>query len=174
MKFLDKEISLVEKADLSSLNVLVNSAYRGEGSKKGWTTEADLLGGIRTSEETLLEMLNKHNAYFLKYTQDQEIIACVYLENQKTHLYLGMLTVKPDLQGAGVGAKLLAAASDFAVHNHIPKIRMTVISVRTELIAYYQRKGYVLTGETQAFPSEDPRFGLPKQDLEFVVMEKVL
>lgn len=165
-------IDKVTLADVAELNVLINSAYRGDSSKKGWTTEADLLGGIRTDEESLAELINKENATILKYTEDSKIIGSVYLEKQDDKIYLGMLTVSPELQGGGVGKKLMQAAEDFAKASGIAKIAMTVISVRKELIEYYERRGYKKTGETKPFPMDDPKFGLPKQFLEFIAMEK--
>ncbi len=167
-------ISKATLQDVPELNILVNSAYRGESSKKGWTTEEHLLGGIRTDEEDLSELLKKENVTILKYTELGKIIGSVYLERQADKLYLGMLTVSPELQGGGIGKKLMQAAEDLAKENNIPKVSMTVISVRKELIKYYERRGYKNTGETKPFPMNDPKFGLPKQDLEFIVMEKEL
>jgi ribosomal protein S18 acetylase RimI-like enzyme len=158
--------------DVPALNELINSAYRGENSKKGWTTEEHLLGGIRTDEENLTELLLKENVTILKYTEQNKIIGSVYLEEQDKKLYLGMLTVSPELQGGGVGKKLMEAAESFARMTQLNTISMTVISVRKELIAFYERRGYKNTGETKPFPMTDPKFGLPKQFLEFIVMEK--
>ncbi|HBS53173.1 MAG TPA: GNAT family N-acetyltransferase, partial [Flavobacterium sp.] len=87
--------------DISSLNTLINSAYRGEFSKKGWTTEAHLLEGSRTTEEELLEIIqDKHNT-ILKYSENNKIIGCVLLKAKANELYLGMLTVSPELQNSG-------------------------------------------------------------------------
>jgi ribosomal protein S18 acetylase RimI-like enzyme len=158
--------------DVSALNNLVNSAYRGESSKKGWTTEADLLGGIRTTEEGLAETIKKPDTFILKYTEADQILGCVMLVDKESALYLGMLTVSPALQGSGIGKKLLKSAETFAQENGISKIEMTVISIRSELIAWYERHGYVKTGETKPFPMDNPDFGEPKQHLEFIVMEK--
>lgn len=160
--------------DVPELNILVNSAYRGESSKKGWTTEEHLLGGIRTNESDLSALLQNDNVTILKYTESGEMIGSVYLEKQADKLYLGMLTVSPELQGGGIGKKLMQAAENLAKENNISKIAMTVISVRKELIEYYERRGYKPTGETKPFPMNDPKFGLPKQQLEFIVMEKQL
>jgi predicted N-acetyltransferase YhbS len=160
-------------SDVSTLNQLVNSAYRGEGSKRGWTTEADLLDGIRTSETALTEMINNPSARILLVEHIDEIKACVYLEQQENVLYLGMLTVKPENQGKGYGARLVQASENHAVQLGCKKIRITVITARNSLIAYYERKGFVDTGERLPFPS-DPAFGIPKQPLEFMVMEKKL
>jgi ribosomal protein S18 acetylase RimI-like enzyme len=159
-------------SDIPALNILINSAYRGETSKKGWTTEEHLLGGIRTDEANLTELLIKENVTFLKYTENNQIIGSVYLEKQDKKLYLGMLTVSPELQGEGIGKKLMQAAESIAKNAQINTISMTVISVRKELIAFYERRGYKKTGETKPFPMTDPKFGLPKQFLEFSVMEK--
>ncbi|MFT3934806.1 MAG: GNAT family N-acetyltransferase [Chitinophagaceae bacterium] len=160
-------------ADIPLLNKLVNSAYRGESSKKGWTTEADLLDGIRTDEEGLKKMLSKENAIVLLAKHEQAIVGCVYLEKQLNRLYLGMLTVSPELQGAGIGKRLLEAADDYALKEKLTAISMTVITVRKELIAWYERHGYKKTGETKPFPN-DPAFGIPKQPLEFLVMRKTV
>ncbi len=166
-------ITKATEKDVPELVDLVNSAYRGESSKKGWTTEADLLGGIRTDEAAMREMVTRPDATVLKYVDEKErIIGCVYLKNQQKNLYLGMLTVQPDIQAQGIGKKLLTAAEEHAKEQGLPVVMMTVISARTELIAWYERRGYQLTGERKAFPSSDPRFGLPKQDLEFVVLQK--
>lgn len=162
-----------DKNDISSLNKLVNSAYRGETSKKGWTTEAELLDGIRTDETSLEEMINRSNAVILIAETGNDIEGCVFLEKQADKLYLGMLTVKPELQGKGIGAKLMAASELHAKQLGCNKISMTVITVRDTLISYYQRKGYKATGEKKPFPS-DPKFGIPKQPLEFLVMEKAI
>lgn len=159
--------------DIVNLNTLVNGAYRGESSKKGWTTEADLLDGIRTSEASLEEMMEKPEAVILVAEEAREISGCVYLERQGNTLYLGMLTVKPELQAKGLGAQLMQAAEDYAKEKGCTCLRMTVITSRHSLIAYYQRKGFADTGERKPFP-DDPKFGIPKQPLEFLVMEKVI
>ena len=164
------EIATIE--DVEALNKLVHSAYRGETSKKGWTSEADLLGGIRTTKQSLLETIETPKTSLFKYTKDSDILGCVMLVEKENALYLGMLTVSPDLQGGGIGKKLLQFAELFAKEKRISTIEMTVISVRTELIAWYERHGYIKTGETKPFPMNDPNFGEPKQHLEFIVMEK--
>jgi ribosomal protein S18 acetylase RimI-like enzyme len=170
----DITISKVNPSDIPELVLLVNSAYRGDSSKKGWTTEADLLEGVRTDANTLLEQLDQPEQLILKAIDgSQKLIGCVSLQEKKEKLYLGMLTVQPDIQATGIGKKLLTAAEICAKEKNIFCIEMTVISVRHELIAWYQRRGYQLTGEKRAFPT-DTKFGIKKQDLEFVVLEKNL
>lgn len=166
-------ISRATAADITELNVLVNSAYRGDSSKKGWTTEADLLGGIRTDEESLAALLNKENSVMLVHRNDEgKIIGCVNLQQHNDKVYLGMLTVNPELQGGGVGKLLLKACDDYTKQMGCHKLYMTVISIRTELIDWYKRHGYKETGERKPFPMDDPKFGLPKVPLEFIVLEK--
>nr|WP_266369458.1 GNAT family N-acetyltransferase [Tellurirhabdus rosea] len=160
------------ETDIPQLTMLVNSAYRGDSSRKGWTTEADLLGGIRTTEEGMRAMLQKPTATILCYLQADDLIGCVYLEKKEEDLYLGMLTVDPERQAGGIGKQLLSAAEEHARAQGCRAIQMTVISVRHELIAYYERRGFRATGETEPFPMNDPRFGLPKQNLEFIVLKK--
>jgi ribosomal protein S18 acetylase RimI-like enzyme len=158
--------------DLPVLELLINSAYRGESSKAGWTTEADLLEGIRTDQEGLRELVERPGSVILTAIQNQRIIGCVNLQKMGNRLYLGMLTVSPQIQARGIGKELLKASEAYAINHGCQSVIMTVISVRTELIEWYERRGYHFTGERQPFPSGNPRFGIPLQDLEFVVMEK--
>lgn len=160
--------------DLPELTTLVNSAYRGDTSRKGWTTEADLLGGTRTSEEILAETLATPDATILLQRDEitNALIGCVYLEKKAALMYLGMLTVSPEIQARGVGRKILQEAENHARSLGCLAVEMTVISQRAELIAWYERRGYALTGETRPFPMNDPRFGEPKTALVFVVMRK--
>jgi ribosomal protein S18 acetylase RimI-like enzyme len=159
-------------ADVSQLNKLINSAYRGETSKKGWTTEANILEGIRTTEEELTETIENSKNTILKFTENNQIIACVLLMEKEQKLYLGMLTVSPELQNSGVGKKLLQQAEIHALALRLPKIVMTVISIREELIAWYKRHGYVDTGAREAFPISDVHIPISEQPLEFMVLEK--
>jgi ribosomal protein S18 acetylase RimI-like enzyme len=158
--------------DAPALEILVNSAYRGDASRQGWTTEADLLDGTRTDAAGIAEIIQTSGTSLLKYVEDNEILGCVELRNHNGKLYLGMLTVRPHLQGKGIGKKLLKAAEDEAKSQNCSSVFMTVISVRKELIDWYLRHGYQLTGERKPFAFTDPRFGQPKMKLEFVVLEK--
>lgn len=168
------KISTVVAADTPALVSIINNAYRGPASKKGWTTEADLLDGLRVDEETLSAMLKTPGAVILKCSSDSnEIEGCVYLEQQGDKLYLGLLTVSPEIQVKGIGKVLLQAAVEYAKQLQLKSICMTVISVRTELIAWYERQGYQKTGETKPFPA-DNKLVIPKQPLELLVMEKLL
>jgi ribosomal protein S18 acetylase RimI-like enzyme len=166
------EIVKAVPSDADAIAELVNSAYRGERSKKGWTTEADLLDGTRTDATILQEIIETDGHTVLKCMWENSLVGCVELVINGTEMYVGMLTAKPDLQGSGIGKTLLHAAEDEARAKKCEKITMTVISVRIELIAWYERHGYVNTGERKPFPKTDPRFGLPKQLLEFTVLEK--
>jgi ribosomal protein S18 acetylase RimI-like enzyme len=167
-------ISVADVSDIPQLNALVNSAYRGEYSKKGWTTEAGILGGIRTDEQALAEIIQDPLSVMLKYILDDAIVGCVHLRKDDDELYLGMLTVSPELQAKGIGKQLLRAAEAEARKQNCRDIYMTVISERKELIAWYERHGYVCTGERKPFPHDDPRFGIPTMPLEFVVLRKFL
>lgn len=167
-------IAIATEKDILALDNLVNSAYRGDGSKKGWTTEADLLDGLRTNPGSLKQLMTDTDAVILTCSDETgKLTGCVYLKKKKDKLYLGMLTVSPELQAKGIGKQLLAAAEKYAVKNNCHKITMTVISVRHELIAWYERHGYRPTGEIEPFPT-DPQFGLPKTPIHFIVMEKQL
>ncbi len=159
--------------DIPALERLLNSAYRGEESKKGWTTEADLLkGDLRTDASTLHSLATTPGAVFLKYvSDDNKTEGCVFLHKKENKLYLGMLSVAPSAQAKGIGKQLMTEAENYAKTKHCTSIFMKVISVRDELVAWYERKGYRKTGETEPFPT-DNRFGVPAQQLEFIIMEK--
>jgi N-acetylglutamate synthase-like GNAT family acetyltransferase len=160
--------------DIPALDVLVNSAYRGDSSRQGWTTEADFLDGIRTDADSLQEMMQQPGTVILVLENENGVVeACVYLKKENDKMYLGMLTVSPVLQGKGTGKVLLRAAEQYAQEQGCIAVTMTVISIRHELIAWYERHGYHNTGETKPFPT-DVKFGIPKQPLEFIVMEKRL
>ena len=160
--------------DVAGLAVLVNTAYRGEESQKGWATEAHLLDGQRIDQEMLTDYINNPDITILKYTNDEGVLeACVHLELKPGKLYLGMLSVLPHLQDKGIGRQLLRAGEEFAHANNRSVIVMTVISSRLELINWYERRGYVPTGEIVPFHA-DTRFGIPKAPIELVVLEKKL
>lgn len=169
-----KKILPATPEDAPALSLLVNSAYRGDSSRQGWTTEADILEGTRTDTEVLEHLIQRPDTIVLKYVEADEILGCVELQTAKDAMYLGMLTVAPKLQGRGIGKELMIAAEDEARKQKCKKIYMTVISVRAELIAWYVRHGYTDTGERKPFRFNDPRFGQPKQELEFAVLEKEL
>ena len=158
--------------DVSSLNKLINSAYRGESSKKGWTTEANLLEGKRTTEAELIQIIQDKKNTILKFSEGNEIIGCVLLIEKEDRLYLGMLTVSPELQNSGIGKKLMQQAEIQASALGLSKIVMTVISVREELISWYKRKGYVDTGAREPFPVSDVFRQTSNDPLEFMVLEK--
>jgi len=160
--------------DIPALTTLINSAYRGESSKKGWTTEAHLLEGKRTDEPEMTEIFLDPNNTILKFTENDKIIGSVLLVEKEHQLYLGMLTVSPELQNSGIGKKLLAEAENHAKTLGLSSIIMTVISVRDELVAWYKRRGYVDTGEREAFPESGIHVTVSNEPLEFIYLEKKL
>lgn len=167
-------ISPADPSEISELVQLVNSAYRGEASAGGWTTEAHLLTGPRTDAAALQELLAAPDAAILTArSASNELVGCVYVKPQAQQLYLGMLAVAPEQQAAGIGKALLQAAEEFARQHGCNTITITVLSARPELLAWYQRHGYAPTGATEAFP-DDPRFGTPRQELELLVLNKPL
>ncbi len=164
--------------DLPAVADLVNAAYRGDSSRAGWTTEADYLAGQRTDADTLARDLAASPGALLLVARDapeEPPLACVWLEPARDGAwYLGLLTVRPELQDRQLGRLMLAEGEAAAKARGATRIRMTVISIRSELIAWYERRGYAATGERQPFPADDPKFGIPLRDLEFVVLEKPL
>ncbi len=164
------------EADIPLLIDLVTGAYRGEASRAGWTTEADLLDGQRIDAEQLAADLARPQSVILLGEQDGMPVACAHVAVEEGAGYFGMFSVRPLLQGHGLGKRMLAEAERIARDDFGQKVmRMTVIDVRDELIAYYERRGYHRTGIHKAFPYGDPRFGLPRRDdLRFEMLEKTL
>jgi ribosomal protein S18 acetylase RimI-like enzyme len=170
------KLSAATSADLPALHALVERAYRGETARAGWSHEADLLTGDRTSVAELQSFLDAGD-YLLVWRDGGTIRACVRLVQLGTELvYLGMLTVDPGSQGEGLGKRLLAEAESFAREElGAARMEMQVFTRRRELLSFYERRGYGPTGERRPFPyAEWPRAGALFDDLEFVVLEKPL
>ena len=163
-------------ADIPPLVALVTSAYRGDVSRQGWTTEADLLDGQRIDPDVLARDIGRARSRILVAERGGEMLACAHVAEEDGAGYFGMFSVRPDLQGGGVGKAMLAEAERIAREEwQLPTMRMTVIDIRDELIAFYGRRGYARTGIKKPFPYGDERFGIPlRQDLRFEVLEKDL
>jgi GNAT superfamily N-acetyltransferase len=165
------------EADYASIVDLANLAFRGVGPSASWNSEADFIEGERLTESLLREDLAaKPGALLLTYREDPrgDLLGTVWLEPKKDGVwYLGLLTVRPDLQNKQLGRALLATAENFAKDHGACRICMSVVNARQTLIAWYERRGYHLTGESLPFPYDDQRFGRPLRDgLHFVLLEK--
>jgi ribosomal protein S18 acetylase RimI-like enzyme len=165
--------------DAEAVAQLVNSAYRGESSRAGWTTEADLLEGSRVNADEVERLIESEHAIILLCFNDNELIGSVCLEREQTHeleiAHIGMFVVKPTLQGKGIGKYLLAEAEKLAKQIwKVKKFQMHVITVRHELIAFYERRGYQRMGIFCEFPL-NPDMWQPKlSDLQLEVLEKCI
>ena len=161
--------------DAPLIAALVESAYRGDASRAGWTTEADFLRGRRTDVTEIEELLTSENGRFVLFEHDGTIGASCYIERQGPVCYFGMFSVHPPLQGAGIGRLVIEEVERIARREWgSERIEMTVIDIRAELIAWYERRGYVRSGRTKPFPYGDERFGLPQRDdlrFEYLVKE---
>jgi ribosomal protein S18 acetylase RimI-like enzyme len=165
------------RADIPALHALIESAYRGESSRAGWTTEADLLDGQRTDPEDLADILADPAQALLTAWRDGDLVGCILIADRGEGTgYFGMLSIRPTLQGGGLGRTLVGVAhAALAERFGARRVRISVLPQRETLIAWYERLGYQKTGETLPFPYGNPRFGLPKRDdLHFVVMEHEL
>jgi GNAT superfamily N-acetyltransferase len=163
-------------ADVPTLVTLVDSAYRGEPSRAGWTTEADLLHGQRTDAESVAAVVDDPDGRVVVLESDGELVACCQIQSRGGHAYFGMFAVRPTLQDGGFGRAVLAEAERFA-HDEwgMGEMQMTVISVREELMAWYVRRGYTRTGEMIPFPYDDESVGVPtRDDLQLELLVKKL
>lgn len=172
----DLQFRAATAADIDAIVALVESAYRGDASRQGWTTEADFLDGRRTGADDVSACLGRERSRILLAERDGALLACAHVAEEDGAGYFGMFSVKPDLQGGGIGKHVLAEAERIARDEwQLPTMRMTVIDIRDELIAFYERRGYHRTGITKPFPYGDERFGLPtRADLRFEILEKAL
>lgn len=163
-------------ADVDALVALVTSAYRGDASRQGWTTEADMLDGQRIDHDALRHDISRARSRIVMVEREGQLLACAHVADEEGAGYFGMFSVRPELQGAGVGKALLAEAERVASEEWaLPAMRMTVIDIRDELIRFYERRGYRRTGIKKPFPYGDERYGIPKRDdLRFEVLEKRL
>jgi ribosomal protein S18 acetylase RimI-like enzyme len=164
------------EADIDAIVALVTSAYRGESSRDGWTTEADLLDGARIDPQVLRDDIARDGSRVLLAVCDGALRACAHVAIEGDAGYFGMFAVAPDLQGGGIGKQVLAECERIVRDDwRLPTMRMTVIDLREELIAFYQRRGYRRTGILKPFPYGDARFGEPRRaDLRFEILEKAL
>ncbi|WP_119697460.1 GNAT family N-acetyltransferase [Microbacterium halotolerans] len=163
--------------DVDRIVGLVQSAYRGDASRAGWTTEADLLDGQRTDAREVAPLVSGDPdvSRVMLACRSDAALACCHLENRGDHAYFGMFAVSPDAQSGGIGRALLAEAERVAAAWGRPEIRMTVITARGDLIAWYERRGYHRTGVISPFPYGDERFGVPRRDdLAFEELRKSL
>ena len=159
--------------DIAQITILINTAYRGETSRQGWTTEADILDGLRTSEQEIQQLIQANDSKIIVCLHGDELIGSLYLHKMNETANIGLFVVKPSLQNLNIGKKLLAFAESRAKQQwKISKYAMLVITVRHELIAYYERRGYKHTGLLQEFPI-NPKVWTPKlQGLQLERLEK--
>lgn len=168
---------LATTGDARELAALIHSAYRGESSREGWTTEADLLDGQRVDVDQVLDVIGDPRSMLLVLPDEHGLLACCHLEHRDAGVaYFGMFAVRPGAQGGGVGRAMMVEAQRRvqAVFGSVA-MEMQVIGQRVELIAWYERLGFVRTGQTAPFPYGQPRFGRPtRDDLHFVVLRRSL
>lgn len=175
MKFTNPHISIATLNDSNAIVTLLNAAYRGEISQNGWTTEAHLIAGnTRTNLQEVAALIQLPNVVFLKYTNaENNLIGCVNLQLKEQGIYLGMFSVHPLVQAAGIGKQILQAAEEYAQQQNVARIYMTVIDVRKDLIAWYERRGYTNTNQIIPF-EQDAVSGTHLQKLQFTVLEKLI
>ncbi|MES2502261.1 MAG: GNAT family N-acetyltransferase [Pseudomonadota bacterium] len=146
-----------ELVDAQDIAALINSAYRGESSRAGWTTEADILDGLRTTTQEVASIIKREDAFVLVGVLRDQIVATICCEKQDAYgrniAHLGMIAVKPTLQNKGHGATMIQAAEAMTAREwRVVGFHMAVITLREELIAFYERLGYVRSGEFKNFP----------------------
>ncbi|CAN5313614.1 GNAT family N-acetyltransferase [soil metagenome] len=164
------------RADVGAVVALVESAYRGDASRVGWTTEAEILDGQRTDADDVSSKIELEHSVVLLAERGGSLGSCAHIMIEDGTGYFGMFSVSPALQGGGLGKAVLAEAERIVRDEwKLAVMRMTVIDLRAELIEFYVRRGYVRTGIKKPFPYGDERFGRPRRDdLQFEVLAKAL
>jgi len=159
--------------DVEAIVKLVNMAYRGETSRAGWTTEADILDGLRTSVHGVEHLIASEDTIVLLCLNDDELLGSICVEKENAIAHIGMFVVNPTMQANGIGKRLLTEAENLARHMWgIEQFQMHVITIRHELIAFYERRGYMRTGIVSAFPV-NPEVWQPKlAGLQLETLEK--
>ena len=172
----EPEIRVATVDDVPRIVTLIESAYRGDSSRTGWTTEADLLDGQRTDEADVTEAVTDQASRMMVAESGADLVACCLVQHRETYAYFGMFAVSPKSQGGGLGKRVLTVAERLARDEFgMATMHMTVIRQRADLIDWYVRRGYRRTGEMKPFPYGDERFGKPRRDdLEFEVLIKDL
>lgn len=179
--------SICTEAQQNQIDVLVelvNQAYRPDEAEQSWSNEAHLVKGNRISQQQMQALWTDHSTLLILKSMQmdtakkrlvEKILGCVYIEYQDTAAYIGMLTIAITYQNQGLGHLMLGQAEQ-----HIKKraaiktIQMSVLSGRPELLAFYQRRGYQLTGESSAYPV-DADVGQPfDANLKIIKLEKNL
>lgn len=165
--------------EAEAVAALVHTAYRSEESRQGWTSEAHLVAGRRTDPESVRDLAVADAGLVLAAVTDDDppaLVACCHLEHRGTSAYLGMFAVQPRHQGQGIGHLVLEAAEAYARDTWgVPTLEISVLNHRPELVAWYERCGFTLTGHSHPFPYDDARFGIPQRpDLELLAMAKRL
>jgi len=161
-----------ELSDAAAIAELVNSAYRGETSRVGWTTEADLLDGLRITTPEVATLIRREDAFVLAGVLRDQVVACIACEHHENTAKFGLIAVKPALQNKGYGREMIQAAQAITAREwRVSGFYMSVITLRTELIEFYERLGFERSGQFEDFP-EKPDLWQPKVQplaLEYLV-----
>ncbi len=168
-----RRIRQAHAGDAPSIAALVNQAYRPDTTAAGWTHESALVAGARVSALQVAEMIASKGVVLLA-CEGLQIVGCVHVEQvEGGACAIGMLATLPAQQNRGLGKRLLAAAEVWAVrHYGATAFKMSVLSARPELLAYYERRGYHRTGAVTAYPL-DAGVGTPlTTDLQVLELRK--
>jgi ribosomal protein S18 acetylase RimI-like enzyme len=167
---------LAVPADAAALVALIRSAYRGEASRAGWTTEADLVGGDRIDAGQVLAMIGGPRSMLIVLDGEDGLTACCQLEDRGGGVaYFGTFAVSPAAQGGGIGRRVMTEAERQATGRFgATTLEMTVLAQQDKLIAWYERLGFGRTGETRPFPADGTYAKPLRDDLYFVVLAKPL
>jgi ribosomal protein S18 acetylase RimI-like enzyme len=170
------QVEIARATDVDRIVALVNDAYRGSSKQPGWTHETALLAGQRVDATSVTTAIEQSDSIVLVIKHERDVVACVALQRlDKLTWYLSMLAVDPDHQVGGVGKAIMAGAEQFAREHGAQRMKISVINLREPLIAWYERQGYVRTGDIEPFPYDDATVGTPlRNDLALVILSKAL
>jgi len=127
-----------ELADAAALAELVNRAHAIEGF---------FIDGQQTSADEIARLMRTGTFLVLEHGGDRPALAgAVYVEARREGGSIGLLSVAPELQGMGLGTRLVRIAEAMCEAMGATTVRLRIVNLRDELGRWYRSLGYEEVG----------------------------